>query len=163
MSVYPQLREHRRLAEDQAEGWSPFRRAISPIGGHETYYQERNPGSLGYIVNSVVNNIEEECGIYEWKIERPGNGPGIVVYVGSTCPYQEKRGLKSRILRYCRDGAHKTELINDAIRRGYELHVRVKSAENEHAAGNLENALLKKYNYAWNIRENGKREPEGYN
>lgn len=72
-----------------------------------------------------------------------------------------------RILEYCTNGSHKDDLINDALRRGYELQVRVKVVgrmwnpvrriwhPREEVAENEENKLLATYNYAWNKRNNG--------
>lgn len=110
-----------------------------------------------------MDEIGEVCGIYEWRASRlPRRGPAIhkVVYVGSTCPRQLGNfpRLRSRILNYCIHGNHEKELINDALNRGYELSVRYKEAANVEEATGLENELLKKYNYAWNIRNNAIRE-----
>jgi hypothetical protein len=67
-------------------------------------------------------------------------------------------------MEYCRDGSHKSELIDDALGKGYELSVRVKAtgrskvrAKNLENAEKLENDLLSEYNYAWNIRDNALR------
>ena len=49
-------------------------------------------------------------------------------------------------------------MINEALRRGYTLEVRYKVANNEEDAKAQENELLEKYNYAWNIRNNGLRD-----
>jgi hypothetical protein len=58
-------------------------------------------------------------------------------------------------MEYCRDGSHKSKLIDDALEKGYELWVRVKATTGlRDRAEDIENDLLSKYNYAWNIREN---------
>lgn len=80
--------------------------------------------------------------------------PNHVVYVGSTCSCKPG-SLRDRILEYCRSGSHKDDLMNDALRRGYGLWVRVKSARDKETAEDLENELLDHYNYAWNVRCNG--------
>ena len=65
--------------------------------------------------------------------------------------------MRDRILDYCDDGSHKSAIINRALQRGYELWVRVKtSGRSRKDAENMENELLRKYNYAWNLRNNGK-------
>ena len=63
--------------------------------------------------------------------------------------------LGSRIIRYCKYGNHKKDIINEALARGYELWVRVKRASSEREAQSMENALLRDYDYAWNKRLNG--------
>ena len=94
-----------------------------------------------------------KCGIYEWKAEKPGRR-SVVVYVGSTC--RGKPGsLRDRINEYCNDGSHKSELINDALHRGYTLLVRVKAARSSENAEELEKAYLDRYDYAWNCTISG--------
>ena len=71
----------------------------------------------------------------------------------------KKKGaaLGSRIREYCTDGSHKADRINRALERGYELWVRVKVASGrqpKERAGSMENDLLDKYDYMWNIRRN---------
>ena len=58
-------------------------------------------------------------------------------------------------------GSHKPAIINTALQRGYELWVRVKTSGNtsdrsKEDAENMENELLETYDYAWNLRNNGK-------
>ena len=107
-----------------------------------------------------------KCGIYEWQARRPRRGIRSanlkVVYVGSTCT-GKPGSLKARILEYCTNGSHKSENINDALQKGYELWVRVEkngpsSDRSTTTAENRENELLKKYDYAWNVRNNAIRD-----
>ena len=65
--------------------------------------------------------------------------------------------MSERIREYCVNGSHKRDLINDALKKGYELWVRVKPTgiNARAAAERAENALLAKYDYVWNIRNNG--------
>ena len=63
--------------------------------------------------------------------------------------------LRDRVQEYCRNGSHKADLINDALTSGYELWFRVKSAPDRQTAEDLENELLDRYDYAWNVRRNG--------
>ena len=110
-------------------------------------------------IRNTFPNEAEHCGIYEWQARFDGQ-PNRVLYVGSTC--RGKAGaLRDRILEYCRNGSHKKDLINDALRRGYELWVRVKISQARHNcrkdAERMENELLAEYNYAWNIRNNAVR------
>lgn len=79
-----------------------------------------------------------------------------MVYIGSTCT-KNHGSLRTRIKKYCRDGSHKKDYINDALAKGYELEVRMKTAPDKKEAERLENELLDKYDYAWNERRNGIR------
>ena len=86
---------------------------------------------------------------------------------GGLCPQDfcraKPRALGDRILEYCEDGSHKSAIINKALQRGYELWVRVKTSgrssdRSRKTAGNMENELLQRYNYAWNVRNNAIRD-----
>lgn len=110
-------------------------------------------------IEDTFGDKGESCGIYEWQTRKKGCR-NSVVYVGSTCRSKEG-ALIDRILEYCRNGSHKADRINKALNRGYELWVRVKEvARGPHAkapkvrAESMENDLLDKYNYTWNIRNN---------
>ena len=146
------------------EGWSGWKRAMVPpqTEVQNRYLQPRGQNQVGYICSSIRNAFPDEaehCGIYEWQASRSAQ-PNRVVYVGSTC--RGKAGaLRDRILEYCRNGSHKKDLINDALRSGYELWVRVKISQARRNcredAERMENELLARYNYAWNIRNNAVR------
>ena len=124
---------------------------------HGLTLKRRAPGNKGFILRDIETAFphqSQRCGIYEWMAQKRSRS--VVVYVGSTC--RKKPGaLRRRIKEYCRDGSHKSWLINGALRRGYTLLVRVKIANSEKKAEELENALLKKYDYAWNKRRNGRK------
>lgn len=127
------------------------------------YTQNRGRNQEGFIWKNILKEgtiPRDLCGIYEWRTIRQGQPKrGQVVYVGSTCT---RRGtfhwLQNRILGYCSTGNHKKDLINEALKRGYTLEVRYKEANDEEDAKTKENELLAKYNYAWNIRNNGLRD-----
>ena len=155
-------RERSRLP---SKGWSRWTKAMVP-----PYYpvgrnlERRGRNQVGFMCSSIRKAFPDQarrCGIYEWRgIKRPlfGQTKTRVVYVGSTC--RDKPGpLRSRILNYCRDGSHKEDLMNEALRRGYELWVRVKptSARQKLYAERMENELLANFDYAWNKRNNGNR------
>ena len=104
------------------------------------------------------DNVARLCGIYEWRATRSYGSDPTVVYVGSTCA---RNGgpctrMKNRIVSYCKDGNHKSDLINAALSRGYELWVRFMPTGSEKEARKMEDALLEKYDYAWNEKKNGK-------
>lgn len=144
------------------EGWSGWKRAMVPPQTESRNLQPRGQNQVGYICSGIRNAFPDEaedCGIYEWQARKSGRS-GHVVYVGSTC--RGKAGaLRNRIFEYCRNGSHKEDLINDALHRGYELWVRVKVSQPSRNckvdAERMENELLAKYNYAWNIRNNAVR------
>ena len=63
--------------------------------------------------------------------------------------------LRAKILEYCNNGSHKEALINEALEKGYELWVRVKTSNQSRvSAEQMENELLETYDYAWNVRNN---------
>ena len=129
------------------------------------YTENRVLGQEGYMWSNIrneLNGVARLCGIYEFQVRGtlPGQLQSAVVYVGSTCPRGADDGacrlLKNRIINYCRHGNHKADLINDALRRGYQLWVRYKQAGSAEEAQAWENELLTAYDYAWNVRNNGK-------
>ena len=134
-------------------GWSDWERAMVPPQNAGYCHESRGPNRVGFICSSIRNAFPdqaEHCGIYKWQARGTlHRQPNRVVYVGST------GSLRGRILEYCTNGSHKGDLINDALHRGYELWVRVKSARDRETAEDLQNDLLDRYNYAWNVRRNG--------
>ena len=55
---------------------------------------------------------------------------------------------------YCIEGSWKRDLINDALKRGYELWFRYNLTETRGVAcaEDHENSLLAQFDYAWNTR-----------
>ena len=153
------LREKSRLQREQRRGWSDWTRAMVPPDSNGRHIEPRRPGQVGYIslsIEDALGDLDELCGIYEWRAKGTRfDQPNYVVYVGSTCLRRKPQKLGSRIIRYCKYGNHKKDLINEALDGGYELWVRVKLASSEQDAQEMENALLRKYDYAWNKRRNG--------
>ena len=161
------MEDHRRPRETSRlslEHWTDWVKAMVPpnVKGNNT--NRPRAGQVGSICTDIESAFPDEagkCGIYEWKAKGTLlNQPTRVVYVGSTC--RGKPGaLRRRIKEYCTNGSHKANLINDALNRGYELWVRVKTSKKEEKkredAENMENELLEKYNYAWNVRNNAIR------
>ena len=159
-----------RLREDShlpAEGWTNWIWAMAPENTTRVKnLARRGEDQEGYKNAKIVNELCGEhgdadrlCGIYEWRATRPFGSDPTVVYVGSTCARNggSCTKMKNRIVSYCTHGNHKTTLINEALQKGYELWVRFKPAVDEQEARDMENALLDTYNYAWNIRQNAKR------
>ena len=158
-SPYIIVKPLRENSHVPTEGWSLWKSAMVPQQTEVHNLQPRGQNQVGYICSSIRNAFPDQarnCGIYEWQARR-SDQTNRVVYVGSTC--RGKTGaLRERILEYCRNGSHKKDLINDALRKGYELWVRVKISlarqKCREDAERMENELLAKYNYAWNIRNN---------
>ena len=146
----------REISRSSNKGWSDWSTAMVP-SRMRGVTKSRAPGNNGYILRDTETAFPYEaqrCGIYELNAEK--GEKSAVVYVGSTC--RKKPGaLHDRINEYIRDGSHKSRLINGALRREYTLKVRVKVADSNKKAEELENARLKKYDYAWNKRKNGSK------
>ena len=166
--AYPQYREQvQQLAAIPAHvavpagNWSQWLKFMVPRRNLGGVYRNRANGHEGlYRVNWNAPD-DGVCGIHEWKIVNPHlPGDECVVYLGSSCNAGDAP-LRNRILQYCGNRPHKAELINNALREVYELHVRYRVFEGVHQAKNAENYLLGRYNYAWNIRGNGIRAPLG--
>ena len=160
----PNQRQAREYSHLPVAGWSNWERAMVPLIPRfvRVGFESRGPAQAGLICSSIRSAFPlqaRRCGIYEWRAKGTlPHQPSHVVYLGSTC--RSKPGaLKGRILEYCRNGSHKSDFINDALCRGYELWVRVKTVEGRNPsrenAEDMENALLARYDYAWNIRNNG--------
>ena len=125
MAAPDRLRENSRLQGEQHRGWSEWTRAMAPPDSNGRNLEPRGPGQVGYMFSSIetaLGDLAVLCGIYEWRAKgtRPGQ-PNIVVYVGSTCVCRRPQKLMSRIIRYCKYGNHKKDLINETLTRGYEL------------------------------------------
>ena len=154
------FREVSHLQPPQSEDWSKWILAMVPDDNENNRkkLKERGEDQEGYTKSNLKDTlgaVGKNCGIYEWRATRHKQ-PNRVVYVGSTCPLERpSTKLKSRIIGYCTNGNHKTDLINNALSDGYELWVRYKRAEDVGEARDMENELLEEYDYAWNIRNNG--------
>ena len=166
------FRELSVLQGNEELGWSPWiiGMANSETPGKQNRdFRRRGTNQVGYRNSNLADELQQAgvtcCGIYEWsavKYEFYQDGRSRssrrVVYVGSSC-----RGnhvclpMRNRIVAYTSTGNHKRDLINAALERGWELWVRFKNATDENEAKAMENALLRRYNYAWNIRNNGVR------
>ena len=160
-SMVTRLREEIRLP---GEGWSQWEKAMVPQDDQSSNLEKRGENHVGSFCSSIRSAFPGEaqcCGIYEWRAKGTKYGqPNHVVYVGCTCRGNE-RFLGEEILEYCKNGLHKGSLINNALARGYELWVRVKTAECDEPrkyAEEMQNELLAHYNYAWNSRNNAIRD-----
>ena len=150
-------REISRLQGSQAQNWTNWVKAMLPPNTKGNNLEARGQGQVGSICTNIRSAFPDKarnCGIYEWRAKGTlDDQPNYIVYVGSTC--RDKPGaLRRRINEYCTGGSHKAKLMNDALTKGYELWVRVKTSEGRNNAEDMENKLLEKYDYAWNFREN---------
>ena len=162
------------LQGDDELGWSYWiigmANGETPGTQNRRFRRRRGPNQVGHRNPNLADELQQAgvtpCGIYEWsavKYEFHPDGRSRsslrVVYVGSTCrrDHQQCQPMQNRIVAYTSTGNHKKDLINAALERGWELWVRFKNATDEDQAKAMENALLGRYNYAWNIRNNGVR------
>ena len=161
-------REISHLQHDEAHGWSEWIWAMAPKNTpRKIHLEPRINNQVGFVNTKLTDSlrkanpdVDKLCGIYEWRATKEYGTNPSVVYLGSTCPPAPGPGswhLENRIVAYIVHGNHKAELINDVLTRGCELWVRFKPASVQGEARRMENELLRKYNYPWNIRNNGVR------
>ncbi len=85
---------------------------------------------------------------YELAIAGPRGGNLKIVYVGETV------NEKKRISTYARHGSHLSEIINWHLNRGWCLFYHARIAASKEAAVKMQNSLLKKCDYDWNLQLN---------
>ena len=86
---------------------------------------------------------------HELAIAGPRGGDLRIVYVGETV--NERR----RVATYARTGSHLSEIVDDHLRRGSCLWYRAQVASSKTAAVAMQNRLLGRFDYDWNIQLNG--------
>ena len=157
-------REKVDVADPLVEGWKWsnwiwIMSRVKPFQSRGRRWTRRNGVGYRLKYSELMLRIPANtCGIFE--LSARSGAHWVVVYVGSTCR-KRKGKLLNRIQEYCKQGSDKGELINDAIAKGCHFYVRVKESKHQTklAAEREENFLLTQYNYAWNIRQNGKVKP----
>lgn len=82
---------------------------------------------------------------YELGTGGPRGGRIQPHYVGETTNEQR------RIEAYARHGSHLADVIDDHLRRGWCLHYRAVSCDSKLRAKGLQDRLLSRYEYDWNI------------
>ena len=87
---------------------------------------------------------------YELGIGGPRYGNMKQVYVGETA--NEKRRLSA----YAQHGSHLSEIIAIHLRKGWTLYYRAIAMPTKSAAKRMQNDLLGKYDYDWNLQLNPK-------
>lgn len=142
--------------------WIQVMRRTKPFQSYGKRWIRRN--SIGYRKKFTELEFKipsNTCEIYEWAamIEYTCLGiKGHVVHIGST--HKRKKGKLLRIIQeYCKRGSHKSWLIDHTLIRDFSLWVRVGTRTSKEAAETDENALLDRFDYAWNTRRNDKRKP----
>jgi hypothetical protein len=93
-----------------------------------------------------LDHVGPAC--YELSIAGPRGGNRRIVYVGETL------NEKSRIATYARNGSHIGDIINKHLKDGWTLWYRGWACESKAAAVAMQNRLLKKNKYDWNIQGN---------
>jgi hypothetical protein len=88
---------------------------------------------------------------YELAIAGSREGALRIVYVGETS--NEKR----RVIAYAARGAHLSEIINWHIRDGWCLFYRAQAMTSKEGVAQMQNNLLARWQYDWNIQLNGGR------
>ena len=85
---------------------------------------------------------------YELAIAGPHGGDLRIVYVGETA------NERTRVADYARSGSHLAEIIDDHLRRGWSLFYRARATPSKVTAVRMQNQLLSKFVYDWNIQLN---------
>ena len=145
-----------------AAGWSDWKRVMvpnRPEDDPENLQARNGSGSRCRNIGVAFPRDAERCGIYELQARREVHHTGWFMLDARAAIRTKKEHCEPGFSpAYCSNGSHKRDLINDALDKGYELWVRVKSTGNTtRIAESRENELLDRYNYAWNERKNGVR------
>jgi len=82
---------------------------------------------------------------YELALGGPRGGVRHIVYVGET------KNEKSRIAKYARSGSHKSRIIDQHLRDGWCLYYRAQIKRSKNEAVAMQNSLLKRFDYDWNM------------
>ena len=144
--------------------WSDWVKAMVPQPAQQSQFSTQRPNGWRQESKEILAtapglyfDVGSGFGIYEWQARKLENcnETKIVLYIGSTSNVHPESSLKDRVKEYCTNGSHKADLINDALTKGYELWFRVKIAPDRQTSEDLENELLDRYDYAWNVRRNG--------
>ena len=103
----------------------------------------------GYVVPITISRTGRIV-----QAERTDKSPVATEYEGINS--RTKRAIYERFREYTGSGSHKKDLIKQALDDGYELQVRAKPSANRGKSVEDEAELLSRYNYPWNVKNNGK-------
>jgi hypothetical protein len=96
--------------------------------------------------DEVLDHDGPAC--YELAIAGPRGGNLKPVYVGETI--NERR----RVAAYARDGSHLARIVNRHLRDGWCLWYHAQAMKSKAAAVAMQDRLLVRFDYDWNIRLN---------
>ncbi len=82
---------------------------------------------------------------YELAIAGPRGGNRRVVYVGET------QSESKRVASYARSGSHLSAVIHEHLRDGWHLLYRARIAASKEEAVRMQDNLLWRYDYDWNL------------
>jgi len=85
---------------------------------------------------------------YELALAGPRGGDLREVYVGET--KNEKKGLAA----YAKHGSHLSKIIDADLRRGWTLWYHATALDTKEDAVAMQNRMLKRWRYDWNIQLN---------
>lgn len=98
----------------------------------------------------AVNGLEQRPGVYEFAVSTNATSRKSKVYVGQTCDLKRRLGGD-----YRGDGSHLRALFDEALQtHGFTVWVRFVYTPTADAAKDWEARFLRKYDYAWNARDN---------
>lgn len=142
-------RAHQERINNNDPGWSESKTIMKP-GGARKNSDCVSRSSTGNRLSrpEIRKHFPEKSGIYELELQK--NGKHIPVYVGSSSQ------VADRLYEYSTSGSHKKSEIDQALKDGYSLNARSKNSPSKTKAVEEENKLLDKFDYAWNIKQNGK-------
>ena len=90
----------------------------------------------------------EGAACYELAIGGPRGGNMEIKYVGET------KNEKERIGAYASHGSHISEIIDEHLGRGFTLYYHAQDKKTKAAAKKMQDNLLSKHYYDWNIQLN---------
>ncbi len=85
---------------------------------------------------------------YELAIAGRRGGNLRIVYVGETTNEYK------RVATYARSGSHLSKIIRDHLRDGWHLWYRARAAKSKAHAVEMQDNLLLRYDYDWNLKRN---------
>jgi GIY-YIG domain-containing protein len=85
---------------------------------------------------------------YELALAGPNGGNLRTVYVGETGNEEQ------RIAAYAAHGSHLSDIIDFHLRRGWCLWYRAQARSSKSKAAQMQNRLLERFDYDWNLQSN---------
>lgn len=182
MAAAGRINRERAGATLCVQDWTDWEKVLVPT--RERGFKRRHRDHFGYRKVNVTIPITN-CGVYEWRVEKEEEDVDYVVYVGKSCGHipflgetifcreANAGGMCRRHACYFRSGSHlydafdeKKDFFNTVLKNGGSMWLRVTNAGNNTEAERIESTLLQHYDYAWNMRSNGRRRyilPNGWN